>query len=763
MRITLLAALAAVLVAAPAARAAGLPSGAPRAATDAEPTLPAASGWPFPEGFPRTSGTSRLDRGTVQATDFVYDDHGATGNGAGILAAAQVTSLAPVRGSYVYPPGPAHGNGADIFRSAIGLSRSSTYWRVDWTTLADANVPIAEWALDSDANAATGATAWPAGAGLSSPGIDRAIVVSARGAWLIDVGSGKRTDIRSAGGSLTVDKAARSFVVRIPRSLLAVAGASRIRLAAGLASADGTQFTAVGPDGGALPGQPSVYNVAYRSRTQEGALVCPADAPLGVDGHVPVAECGNSWNENAQAAALMTGDVSKFSLDVDWGQLGAKRTTAEPLPEGYSVRWYVSRLALGQGVVPNDSSSATGDLRPNFLSRIQPYSVYVPKGYDPARKTPLTWILHSLGVNHNQYAGTAPSLVQEECEARHSICATTLGYGADGWYFDEAEVDFWQVWHALAASYDLDPDATVISGYSMGGYATYKLGLEYPDMFAGTMSLEGPPGCGLRINQELAQTAGSGHCAADGNTTLLIKNALWLPFSGSYGFADELVPITSGLEQVDRFQGAGLRMRFVIYPAEDHMVFAVQNDFSPLTSAIGAPRRVINPGRIVFSWFGDLVSSRLGIGPAGAYWVRSLRAANSKPGVLSAVDARSFAIPEPVIQTVPAVSTLGEFHPTPAIVREQTWRNGPTPTARQALDLQLWSTDSLAIDMRRARLHCGTVTISAHAPAVVTLTKIHAAHRRITTSAGSARRQRRTGHVVIHAPVGTTTVTIACK
>src|SRR5436189_298101 len=76
-------------------------------------------------------------------------------------------------------------NGADIFRAAVADDGSSSWWRVDWNTLVDRTVPIAEWALDTDANAATGAATWPAGAGVKSPGIERAIVVSGSGAWLV--------------------------------------------------------------------------------------------------------------------------------------------------------------------------------------------------------------------------------------------------------------------------------------------------------------------------------------------------------------------------------------------------------------------------------------------------------------------------------------------------------------------------------------------------------------------------------------------------
>src|SRR4051794_27329682 len=116
----------------------GLPSGAPPAATRPEPVLPTPAGWPFPDRFPRTSGTSRLAGGAVEWSDFLYDDHGAIGSG----GPGGVTGLAPPRGTYRYPDGAAKGNGADLFRVGVGLSGSTTYWRVDWTTLADPTIPI---------------------------------------------------------------------------------------------------------------------------------------------------------------------------------------------------------------------------------------------------------------------------------------------------------------------------------------------------------------------------------------------------------------------------------------------------------------------------------------------------------------------------------------------------------------------------------------------------------------------------------------------
>ncbi|MDQ1402768.1 MAG: hypothetical protein QOG03_1084, partial [Actinomycetota bacterium] len=537
--------LAGALHSTPAAKAlapGGLPANVPAAAHVAEPTLASPAGWPFGEAAPRTSGTGRVSHGASFWTDFLYDDHGAAGR----PVAFPVAGLASSKGTFIYASPEAHNNGADIFRTGVGRDGTDTYWRVDWTTLTSTDPavfsPIAEWAIDTDADPATGASTWPGAAGVRSPGIDQAIVVSGGWAWVVDPATGAATDVTSIGGSVAIDTTAKSFVVRLPASALALGSTSTVRLASGVADATGRAFAPVDSDHGSLPNQPPVYNVGFRSI---------ADEPSSQ----------NYWMENTQGQDLASGDVEAFSSTIDWGALDASRAGGteqpEPQPSGYSNRWYVSSLDLGDGVVADDSSSGgAGDLKPNFLGPLQPYAVYVPTDYASATApVPLTWILHSLSEQHNQYGAINPKFIQQACEQRHSICATTLGRGPDGWYYDEAEVDFWQVWSQLASTYALDPERTVISGYSMGGWATYHLGLNHPDLFAHAAALAGPPTCGIRAYGPVRGSGGSqtGRCAVDPDTKPLIGNARSLPYFMADGAADELVPVTSVLEQIKQF------------------------------------------------------------------------------------------------------------------------------------------------------------------------------------------------------------------
>ena len=336
-------------------------------------------------------------------------------------------------------------------------------------------MPIAEWTFSTEASTPASGDEWPADAKVRSAGIQYALVVSAQHAELLDAATGQ--PVAGAGLHTEVNMQARSFIVRIPTSVLAVSGSWQVRLAAGLANPEGTEFATVPPQDGGTGIGTNVYNVTFRSYKQESPLVCPTEAladssiapelegELGGEGgeeaHVPVVECGNFWMENDQANTLAGGDVSKYSLAVDWAELAAKEQTPEPEPTGYSNRWYATPLQLGEGVV--EAQGANTYTEPTYLGRVQPYAVYVPSGYKASKPAPLTWILHSLGANLNQYGGLAPTQLEEECQDRTSICATTEGFSDGQWYYGAAEVDFWDVWHQLALAYDLNPNATVIS------------------------------------------------------------------------------------------------------------------------------------------------------------------------------------------------------------------------------------------------------------------------------------------------------------
>lgn len=352
-------------------------------------------------------------------------------------------------------------------------------------------MPIALFTFDTGPGRATNGQ-WPAEAGIRSAGIDLALLISGATAQLIDLETDARTTVAH-----TVDMVSRSFLAQVPRSVLEAGGTWTVRLAAGLANASGDGFTDVPEEHGALPGQPNVYNIAFRSHEQEPPH-------------------HNFWTEQAQAAALTDGDVSQFSLAVPWDELASGFTTDEPIVTGISTRWYASSVELGQGVAETKFLSNS----PQFLGRVQPYSVCLPQTFAPGKNLSLTLLMHSIALGQNQFAAVDPRLLRQLSDGRQSVVATPLGRGPSCWYFDEGELDVWEVWARVAEQLGTDPNRTVIAGYSMGGYAAYRLGLTYPSVFAQVVVFAGPPTCGVRLlpNIDVPATLNpDSHCAREEN------------------------------------------------------------------------------------------------------------------------------------------------------------------------------------------------------------------------------------------------------
>jgi len=629
----------------------------------------------------------RLAGGAFFWSDFIYDDNGAFGAASGNGESAG----SPTGGTYSYPHDPApealaQRNGADLFRIGIGVGANDSWWRIDWNTLVSPDVPIAVFGLDTDDSAATGTPTWPAGAGVRSAGLDAALIVSGAGAWLVTGPLlSQTTSVSALGGAHSVDMASRSFVVRLPRAALAPSGTWRVRVVSGLADASGQAFAAVPPERGALVGQPAVYNAGYRTFAQEegGGL--------------------RFWQDGAQGQALAIGDVSAFSAVVDWAQLEAQVNEPEPLPTGLSIRWYVSSLELGQGKALDVGTAA--DHRPNYIGRVQPYTVYVPTTYQPNTPAPLTWLLHSYTQNHNQYLVSNPNFLADACEARGSICATPLGRGPDMFYLEEAQLDFFEVWNRVAAAYSLDPERTVISGYSMGGYGTYLLAMLYPELFARAVVLAGPPGCGgLEVVPGMPLSAPGSTCEAAGPSEPMLPNLRWLPTYLAHGGADQLAPIAATQAQVDALDALGLRYRFDLHPAEDHVGFVVKDGFAAAAEFMGSAPRAIDPGRIDYIFEPVVARPDLGFAPAGAWWVQEAVARDASLRTAS-IQARSLADPDPdIAELVRSQTAIPDAEPSPAVRRELDWVLGARPPAEPSAVALLANIGSLALDLARAGL-----------------------------------------------------------
>ena len=650
-----------------------LPPGVPPAALAPEPVLPQPAAWPaaWGDGFPRTSGAGRYHRGAFFWSDFLYDDNGAIG----VAPPTNESQGAPSPGTYKYPDPTAHANGADIFRVGIGRAADgATTWRVDWNTLQNATLPAAVFALDLDDDPSTGTSTWPGNAALTSPGIDAGLVVSSKGAWLVRGAESVRV------ADTAVDRG--SFVATVPASVLTPTGTSVVRVAAGLADAEGDALRTLDRDHGALEGQPNVYNVAFRDYTDE----------------TPVR---NAWFDSAQVAALTGGgDVSAYAVTIDWARLAEGASDPEPLFSGWTNRWYVSSEdALGHGIGTPPAGFDDGVI---YLGQVQPYGIFVPSSYDGTDAVPLTWMLHGALSNHNSAPAVSPKYLDAMCEARGSICVSTLGRGPNGGYSGPAELDFWEVWNRVATAYRLDRDGTILSGFSMGGYGTYKLAMNHPEAFSAAAPLAA---------NAVAEDDGD---IRGGTGIHRLPNLRWTPLYIWQGVLDELVPFPGALETADALDANGQRYILDLYPAEDHVVSALQDGFEDaaefMATIDATHRREKTPPHITYAWTpASEYQGSHGLGTAGAWWLSGLEVRDLEVVAGGLVDATSHAVGgRTIVPERTPFTPRPTGHPTPSLRRTLSWRTGTDRLPQSALvELALQNTAALTLDVHTAGLRSG--------------------------------------------------------
>ncbi|MGH2828959.1 MAG: prolyl oligopeptidase family serine peptidase, partial [Actinomycetota bacterium] len=468
------------------------------------------------------------------------------------------------------------------------------------------------------------------------------------------------------------------------------------------------QPTADQPGGAHGTTPPPVFNVGFRfdEPAVNGDLDGMVADPLGSAGTRTVG--AGHWREHAQALALAARDITLMHADIDFAKIAAGTDDFSGVPRtGFISRLYSSRLNLGEGAKPE---------RPMLLSPVQPYGVYVPASYDGSTPAPLTLALHSLSCSYNQYAVFAPRLYQELGEERGAIVLTTEGRGPDGWYHDEAEYDLFEAWNDLAHRYAIDASRVTINGYSMGGYATWKIGSQYPDLFASGFAIVGPAG------ENIAHAPTNGEVADPQGAIGILDNLRNVPVLAWHGTNDELVPVAGAVNVANRLRDLGYRHEVDFFPGYDHFLFSVLDRWGPGKAWLNA-YPVVNrdPDHITYRVRPQMDNAALGLIHDHAYWLDDIRVAGDAPtGLVDAVsEARGNADPTlspiiPPVGTEPAPhvkSGLGEYGP------------GAGPQANK-IRLRLDAVSALTVWLNRAGIDTTapfTIEVATNAPVVVTL------------------------------------------
>jgi hypothetical protein len=657
------------------------------------------------------SGATAYRNGEFLYQDYLYDDNGArlTTDPADPRLAGNLFSKQ--NGTVTYPTAEGYAaNAADLVELRVKPVRGATAFRVTLNTLKDPSLVAFSIAIGGRRGQSH---PFPFGANVRAPA-DLFLTVHPDGARLVGDLTRASTGRRAGGPRprVSLDRGRRQITVRIahrawnPRR-------RTVRLAAGVGLWDAAAkayllpsavSSAAKPGGAGLTSAPAAFfNVAFRTAEPKPSVTANTEAITNAAW----------WRDRSQGTALAAGDISALAAHVSFAKLARRVRDDSRVPRtGPMDRILASRFELRQGNdFSNSCITAQATCPGQYQGGLQPYAIYVPRTARPPAGYGMTLLLHSLSANYNQYLGTRNQSQFGE-RGPGSIVITPEARGPDEFYENYGAADVFEVWADVARRFELDPAWTVITGYSMGGIGSFKLGAQFPDLFA-----------------RVQPTVGD-----EGETSVLasLRN---VPVHMWNTHGDELVneasfqQTASGLDslgyryELDAFQPCLNAACSPLFP--NHLELAINDQFAPMAAFLGTARVDRDPAHVTYVVFAGRNHPELGVVGDHAYWVGDLKLrAGAASGKIDAV-SHGFGTGDPV-PSAPQLGTgtleAGHLGNLQFTRQARTW--GPTPeTGKQdRIDVTAGGIESATIDPARARVDCqADVRITSDGPLTVTL------------------------------------------
>jgi hypothetical protein len=675
--------------------ASGLPEGGPSVLYEPPPAAPQLENRDprFRAPYTLVSGTERYADGEYLYTDFLYDDEDTT-----------------------YPEEFERygGNAADLLEFRLAVADDELAFRFSFTTLLEADSTIATVAFDSDGDATTGSSTLPRDPGLPFPGTDHVLTTWGTGSeWSSWDGTGWTTTPLE----VTTDLEANQVTVTVPDTLARPTGEWTATLATGVHDpATGGWLDVESAHGSAI------VNLGFRF---DEAVPTPRVTEVLADG------ARDAIPFRGQRAALEAGTPTAYAhvIDFDLLRSGGERDTIPAT--GVMYRMFPSRLLTVDVITepsigsyertPRSEGKDLSSLGAQYLSPLQPYGLYVPSTYDPTTPTPLTFALHGLDADYFWVFGNANRTAQLG-EDRDSIVLSPSARGRGGFYLREMEHDIFEAWNDTARHFTLDPRRTAITGLSMGGYGTYRLGLLYPHLFSRAVPIIPAIMNGIWI---------PGVTDDETVANRWVDNARNLPFFHIADAASETTFYPGQLQQVAGPAVGGfssldaLDYRYRLWSvAADHALLVLMASFPEITEFLADHEIEPEPFHVTYARMPSTDAPDLGLVHDRAYWVSDIRLRDEEdppgtPPLTGPVGPVSLA--KGVIDVVSL--GFGKADPTSSVdhragqtadglayvEQERTWDEPGTVPVENRLVIDATNIAAISIDPVTARVDCDVV------------------------------------------------------
>jgi hypothetical protein len=271
--------------------------------------------------------------------------------------------------------------------------------------------------------------------------------------------------------------------------------------------------------------------------------------------------------------------------------------------------------------------------------------------------------------------------------------------GVSYFYQGLAATDVFEVWADAASHFRLNPRYVVQSGSSMGGFGTYKLASQYPDLYVAAAPNIGSAGF---------TTDPSGADPQDATPMLVgLRN---VPVLATNNANDPLVNASWSGRTFETLDSLGYRYDQWYFTGPwgigGHAEYRdyVRDQFAAL-----ANRPVDrNPRRVSYALNQAMFQPRWGLTPDHAYWVSGL-ALRDVAANRGSVDVISDGIAgaDPVVGARQESAVASATFAPPHTRVRRGWLEGSPRTVRNALRITAVNVSSIVIDVDRAGLTCG--------------------------------------------------------
>src|SRR5262245_13536277 len=181
---------------------------------------------------------------------------------------------------------------------------------------------------------------------------------------------------------------------------------------------------------------------------------------------------------------------------------------------------------------------------------VQPYRFYIPKNYDAKKKWPMVVALHGMGGDENSFfSGYDNGAIRRIAEERSYIVVCPKGRGPVSMYLASAERDVIDVIKEMKRDFSIDDDRVYMMGHSMGGYGTWSIAVNHPDIFAAIGPISG------------------------GGTLLSrpkLKEITHVPWIVVHGDNDPTVSVEESRKMVKAGKELGIEIKYIEVPGGNH-------------------------------------------------------------------------------------------------------------------------------------------------------------------------------------------------